>query len=107
MPWPQRLYGSSRWRKRSDFHLHNFPTCAACERQGIIIEATVSHHINEHRDGDNELLFWFGPLESLCANCHLKVHGRPAMRGYSKAIGADGYPIDTINHPFWKQDRKK
>jgi hypothetical protein len=83
------------------------PMCVACEREGRTNEANLSHHVNEYRAGDSDSQFFFGPLESLCFDCHLKVHGKPAMLPYRKDIGLDGYPVDQEHHPFWTADRRQ
>jgi 5-methylcytosine-specific restriction protein A len=101
-----RLYGTERWRKRSRWNLRLNPMCAQCEKEGRTQEANLSHHINEYRPGDSDLQFWFGPLESLCYACHLKVHGKPAMLPYRKDIGVDGFPLDPL-HPLWVEDRRQ
>lgn len=98
MAWPKEFYGSRRWQKLSRFNLQQHPMCAECRRAGRTREATLSHHVNEHRDGDDVLKFWFGELESLCFSCHLRVHHKPAMRGYRADIGDDGWPIDPRHY---------
>jgi hypothetical protein len=99
------LYGTERWRRRARLQLRHFPMCAACERAGRVREANLAHHLEPHRDGDSELRFWYGPLESLCFDCHKRHHGWPAARGFATNIGADGFPTDPM-HPFWTSDRR-
>jgi hypothetical protein len=75
-----------------------FPMCAKCEREGRTQEANLSHHINEYRESFSELEFWYGPLESLCFDCHAIIHDRARPRDYQTDIGLDGYALDP-NHP--------
>jgi 5-methylcytosine-specific restriction enzyme A len=104
-PWA-KLYGTRRWERRSEFNLRQHPLCAECERQGRTQEATLSHHLNEYREGMTELDFYFGPIESLCYDCHSKIHGRPARLPYRKGVSLDGMPIDPM-HPFWVEERRQ
>lgn len=92
----QHLYGSQRWRNRSKHQLREHPLCAYCLEKGKIIAATVSDHVQPHH-GD-EVLFWFGELQSLCYQCHNSAKAAQEKRGYSTQIGEDGWPIDR-NHP--------
>lgn len=59
--------------------------------------ATVADHIRPHR-GDPALFFDPTNLQSLCDEypwrCHSSVKQSEERLGYSKAIGADGWPID-------------
>lgn len=89
-PYPH-LYNSRRWRRRSAAQLSNHPLCAQCERDGKTEIAILSHHIVEH-SGD-EKLFYFGEIESLCRDCHLKVHDRAQTK---PAIGVDGWPQEKL-----------
>jgi hypothetical protein len=106
-PWA-KLYGTSRWERRSKLNLRMFKhLCQECLRNGKTEPATLSHHINEYRESFSELDFWYGPLTALCANCHAEKHGYNKARGFDIDIGPDGYPIDTLNHPFWIESRKQ
>jgi 5-methylcytosine-specific restriction endonuclease McrA len=78
-------------------HLAHNPLCERCKVQGKVTAATVVHHKKKHEG--NEILF-FDPanLASSCAPCHDSIEQQIEKRGYSMAIGADGWPIDP-NHP--------
>lgn len=89
-PFPE-LYNSRRWRKLTARQLREHPLCAACERNGLTNEATLSHHIIPHR-GDRQL-FFYGELESLCVDCHLIEHNRAPTR---PAIAVDGWPVTEM-----------
>jgi 5-methylcytosine-specific restriction protein A len=79
------------------------PLCAECLRNGIITAAHAAHHLQAHHG--NLDVFRLSPLESLCASCHNRFAQQIERVGYSRAIGADGYPIDPM-HPFHRNDRK-
>jgi hypothetical protein len=91
-------YGKNRWRRRAKLQLTLEPLCAGCARHGVVAPATVADHIEPHR-GD-ELKFWFGKLQSLCAACHDGNKQQVERRGYSCAIGPDGWPLDS-HHPVY------
>jgi hypothetical protein len=92
-------YSLQRWRTRAKHQLRIAPVCALCEEQGRIVPATIADHHPPHRGDYNA--FVLGPLRSLCRGCH---QGAWAVdkRGYSNAIGDDGYPLDSA-HPFNRQ----
>lgn len=92
MSW-DKLYATSRWRRRSKQWKEQHPMCAECDRQGRVTLATDAHHTREYRPGDGELEFWFTPLESLCFACHQIRHGRNPQTQEKITIGRDGWPI--------------
>lgn len=94
-----KLYNCTRWRKLRARQLSLYPLCAYHLRQGLAIEATVCDHVTPHR-GDLKL-FWQGPFQSLCAQCHNRV--KKLEEGGKGVIGGDtqGNPIDPNHH--WNQ----
>jgi 5-methylcytosine-specific restriction enzyme A len=91
-------YGLWRWKKRKEHQLRTEPLCAACLKQGQITGATIADHIESHRGDWNA--FCLGPLQSLCDACHERKHGRLGFaERASRAIDADGFPIDP-RHRF-------
>jgi 5-methylcytosine-specific restriction protein A len=91
-PW----YGTKRWQIRRSQQLRDHPLCALCLEQHRVTAATVADHITPHRGDYN--LFWHGPLQSLCENCHSRFKQHVEIRGYSNAVDVHGRPIDP-NHP--------
>lgn len=95
------LYKDKRWcgphglrqkRLRSD------PYCVMClNRQGILTPATVVDHIKEHK-GNRKLFFDYDNTQSLCKLHHDSTKQSEERRGFSTAVGTDGWPIDC-NHP--------
>lgn len=81
------LYDLRRWRRRSRLQLKMHPVCLHCERKGETTIAVLAHHNPPH--GGDLYKLMNGPLESLCFEHHLIIHGRGAPR---KAIGVDGWP---------------
>lgn len=97
-PW-RRWYRTARWQAiRSDV-LTRSPQCVMCQGDGRTTPATVCDHVIPHR-GD-EVRFWNGPFQALCASCHNRSKKLIEGRGYATAIGRDGWPIDE-RHPVNK-----
>jgi len=93
LPW-RSWYNLQSWRTRARHQLMTHPLCALCEERGRVTPAMIADHHPGH--GGDYTKFRLGPLRSLCASCH---NSRSGERGYSDAIGVDGYPIDA-RHPF-------
>jgi hypothetical protein len=94
----ERLYHTKRWERRSLRQRHESPLCVMCFEKGIITAADLADHIEPHH-GDLKK-FYFGPLQSLCWQCHAgpKQAQEKSGRDFDTAIGADGWPIDK-RHP--------
>jgi 5-methylcytosine-specific restriction protein A len=85
-------YKTRRWQQLRQMQLAVEPLCRFCKARGITTAATVCDHITPHR-GDVEL-FWSGPFQSLCENCH-NVDKARQERGLEPKpwIGRDGWPV--------------
>jgi len=99
-----RWYGLMWWKKRRVVQLRQHPLCALCLEQSLIVPASVVDHVEPHH-GDWQL-FRFGRLQSLCTTCHDSIKRTVEQRGYSTAIGLDGWPTDRANHPAFASERK-
>ncbi len=88
-PW-RKWYSLQRWFRRRPF-------CCKCAVMGKTVVATVADHKDPHR-GD-PLKFWYGELQSLCAECHDRAKQLEELEGFSREIGADGWPVDP-RHPI-------
>ncbi|QDU33764.1 HNH endonuclease [Poriferisphaera corsica] len=70
------FYHSKEWREvrvkalRRDNHL-----CKQCEKAGKLTPATIVHHVLEARERP-DLRTHLPNLESVCAACHNRLHGR-------------------------------
>jgi 5-methylcytosine-specific restriction endonuclease McrA len=95
-PW-RALYKTARWQALRLAQLKQQPLCQRCAADRKVSAATVVHHKDKH-DG-NEIKF-FDPsnLASSCKPCHDAVEQQIEVRGYSTAIGVDGWPVDD-RHP--------
>jgi hypothetical protein len=91
-PW-RRWYGRQRWRRRARHQLTIEPWCKTCEQHGIAKAAQAADHIEPHR-GSYEA-FWFGKLQSLCADCHSGPKRFEESRGFKKGCGLDGVPYSA------------
>jgi len=99
----RKWYNTKRWRQKRMSQLIEHPLCATCERKGVTKPANIADHIEPHR-GDR-YMFWYGPLQSLCAPCHDHKTSVIESRGWSDEIANDGYPADK-SHPWYKSDRE-
>lgn len=64
-----------RWRKYRAVFLSEHPLCIECERQGLIVEATVVDHIIPHR-GDYGLFWDEANHAALCKPHHDRKTGK-------------------------------
>lgn len=100
----RRLYKDNRWRGKHGIRAKRLsadPLCRMCQKAGRITVATVVDHIVEHK-GDPALFFDFNNTQSLCDHpryrCHSSTKQQMERRGYSSAVGEDGWPTDPY-HP--------
>jgi 5-methylcytosine-specific restriction enzyme A len=100
MPYKSNCYRnfirSSRWQRLRARYLVTHPLCERCQAQGRVTVACEVHHRQRCHD-DPVLQVSWDNLEAICNACHLPV-SNDERRGYSKAIGADGYAADP-DHP--------
>lgn len=90
-PLFKRWYKTARWQRLRARQLYEEPLCRFHRKRNEYVTATVCDHVNPHR-GDEEL-FWSGPFQSLCANCHNSDKKRIENGNKPKSvIGADGWP---------------
>jgi 5-methylcytosine-specific restriction enzyme A len=94
-PWT-RWYGHKRWRRMRQQQLDAEPLCVICKRNGKITPANIVDHVERHFGNPEK--FWNSKLQSVCRNCHEIRKKFIESRGYDRAIGTDGWPIDP-NHP--------
>jgi 5-methylcytosine-specific restriction protein A len=93
----RRLYKTAAWRALRLAQLRSQPLCERCLADNVVEPATVVHHREAHK-GD-EKLFWDPKnLESVCDPCHSGPIQSEERRGFSTAIGPDGWPVDA-RHP--------
>jgi len=98
-----RWYGLGWWKKRRLVQLRAHPLCKLCLDRSIITPANVVDHVEPH-DGLWRKFRW-GKLQSLCGPCHDSVKRTQEARGYSTAIGPDGWPVDP-KHPCYQGKAK-
>ena len=90
------LYTTRKWRAfRADFLRRN-PLCVMCQKQGRVTVAMVVDHIEPHK-GDMAL-FWSGPFQALCKQCHDSHKKVIEHGGTVRKIGVDGYPLRWGGH---------
>lgn len=90
------LYTTEAWLRIREAQLAREPLCRMCQEAGVIAAATVCDHVEPHK-GDPEK-FFAGPFQSLCEPHHNSSKQREEARGFSSAVGPDGWPLDE-RHP--------
>jgi 5-methylcytosine-specific restriction protein A len=89
-------YQLQRWRRRAQHQLQMQPLCETCRKRGVVTVAVLADHVDPH-SGD-EIKFWLGELQSLCASCHQGTKSFEERHGFSRDVGLDGAPLDP-RHP--------
>jgi 5-methylcytosine-specific restriction protein A len=69
------FYHTSRWLRIRRLKLAMVPYCEECMQDDRLTPATVVHHIHELTDHP-ELAVDLDNLQSLCASCHGRIHGK-------------------------------
>jgi len=77
----QKYYNTPRWKRLREFKFGDNPICEICYKNGIItITEEVHHKIPiDIRNPDEDLIYDYDNLQSLCKECHVKIHCR--LRG--------------------------
>ena len=76
-PESAKFYNSVAWRKLSKIKRRRDPLCEECKRNGLIVPATIVHHVIEVRDSIDHRLD-LDNLVSLCQSCHSRLHAQCA-----------------------------
>lgn len=85
------LYHTAAWRDQRERQLSSFPLCAYCAEDDVVTAAEVCDHVEAHRG--NVVLFWSGPFQSLCVECHNGRKQREELGLFEKGTGVDGWPL--------------
>jgi 5-methylcytosine-specific restriction protein A len=93
----ERFIRSAEWRRIRNSHLKSEPLCRFCRKEGKTTIANQVDHIEPCGD-DFGLQRDRNNLRSLCSYHHAPLR-HDHSRGFSKAIGVDGLPVDE-RHPF-------
>ena len=84
------ILGSRRWRNFRRWYLSAHPLCEICEEEGRTRAAQEVHHIipvqtARTREGMERLAFDFYNLQSLCHECHQRIHEERQAYGTREA----------------------
>jgi hypothetical protein len=60
-----------------------------------VVAATVCDHVNGHPAGETEAMFWDGPFQSLCRDCHNSDKARIERGREFRGCDADGWPLPS------------
>lgn len=77
-PWV-KWYKTTNWKRIRRSQLAKEPLCRFCKQHGIVKPANVCDHITPHRG--NMALFFAGPFQSLCNECHSSTKQRLEKSG--------------------------
>ncbi len=92
------LYNTARWQRRRAQQLKDHPLCKLCsDMRARVTEATVADHVIPHRGSEH--LFWYGELQSLCAECHSGWKQEMETTGHISGCDLNGIPLDP-SHPW-------
>lgn len=93
----RHLYKSTAWRKGRLAFLAQHPLCERCQVNKRVTTATVVNHRKPHK-GDTALFFDWRNWEPACKHHHDADIQSEERRGFSTAVGLDGWPVDD-RHP--------
>ncbi len=96
----RKWYKLKIWKDLRKQQLDKQPFCERHLKKGAYIVANVVNHKTPHK-GDWKLFNDPANLESTCKHCHDTTIQYEEIHGFSKEIGADGWPVDD-KHPFNK-----
>lgn len=94
------LYKTAEWQRlRERVLVRDRYTCQrpGCGRLIVERKQAIVHHKRPHK-GDRRLFFDETNCEVTCKPCHDGEVQSAERRGYSAAIGSDGWPLDSA-HP--------
>ena len=84
--WAERFYKSKAWQKvRDKVWKRDKGLCQECLKNGIIREGDTVHHIvpiNQANIGDESVTLNMDNLETVCRDCHAKIHGKYVQERY-------------------------
>ena len=89
-------HGTGYWKRRRALQLRAEPLCRMCLANGIVRQAKVADHIEQHHNDWNK--FKLGELQSLCEQCHNQTKRMIELHGYGLDVDDDGWPTDP-KHP--------
>jgi 5-methylcytosine-specific restriction protein A len=64
----QEFYNSIQWRRLRNWYIRQHPLCAACKKDGLIVNAKIVDHVIPVKDGGDKLNET--NLQSLCTFHH-------------------------------------
>ena len=71
------LYKTRRWQKlRVDILKRDLYTCQLCGAAGAAAGILVCDHVRGHPATETEEMFWAGPFQCVCFECHNTVRAR-------------------------------
>ena len=73
----KHLYKTKRWQKlRDEILLRDMYCCQICGATGAAAGTLVCDHVRGHPADETETMFWAGPFQTLCFNCHNTIRAK-------------------------------
>jgi 5-methylcytosine-specific restriction enzyme A len=69
----KRFYNSAAWKRLRALVLRAHPLCRECLERGLVVEATIAHHVQD-RLRRPDLALDRSNLVGVCAPCHSRHH---------------------------------
>lgn len=71
------LYKTKRWQKlRAEILKRDMYTCQVCGAIGSVAGKLVCDHVRGHPANETEEMFWAGPFQCVCFDCHNTIRAR-------------------------------
>jgi hypothetical protein len=94
----KHLYRTNRWRKLSEQFRARNPLCVMCMKRGRFIASQVCDHVLGHPDWETERMFWVGPFQALCKECHDSDKKKEESHKIQPGCDNSGVPTDPRSH---------
>lgn len=80
-----KVYNSTRWKRLREIKLATDPLCEKCAEEGRTVPAEDVHHVVSFMSVTNPetrrfLAYDYSNLQSLCKQCHQKIHNSNEFR---------------------------
>ena len=77
----KHLYKTKRWQKlRAEVLKRDMYACQICGATGAAAGRLVCDHVRGHPENETEEMFWAGPFQCVCFDCHNTVRAREENR---------------------------
>jgi 5-methylcytosine-specific restriction protein A len=84
----QKFYNTPRWKRLRALKFRENPLCEKCLAKGLVRQTEEVHHIipTNIQHPDEDLIYDYDNLISLCKECHTEAHNPKGMNPIEKQI---------------------